>query len=399
MSPALSLTFLGHQGWLFQCAESCVLFDPILGDSFGHSLGTDFRVFPARTIDISRLPKIEAVFISHEHLDHFHLPSLSVLPRSTRIFLGPLMPRCVEDALTSLGFVPVRLDHFSTVVLAALEVVVFPSGDNTVVWESRVTSYLVHPRSNKDVSVFIAVDALVSTEYITSIAEGHLPNPTLVVVSNNSQIVPYGGFGSHTNVLPIPDPDFSKFTGLAVLHALLFDYLAPFPDVRNIAICGNGFINMNKPYGPFLFSNNKELASSVNPLLVKEKIFGSDPGDILCIFDDGSIKVSTCDYIRLNDAFNQSIFAKREQFSQTPLPHPITPLCADTVGLSAAEMLNIVLGELNRLCTALLVSPTGRRLIELNEYLSGSLGSRRAIFRLLHIDGDKHRTHPAAECP
>jgi L-ascorbate metabolism protein UlaG (beta-lactamase superfamily) len=73
-----STTFLGHQGWMFSAHESRILVDPLLCDGFGHD-GVIGEVYPPRVIDLSRFPAIDAVLITHEHEDHFNIPTLNRL--------------------------------------------------------------------------------------------------------------------------------------------------------------------------------------------------------------------------------------------------------------------------------------------------------------------------------
>lgn len=306
------------------------------------------------------------------------------------------MPACVEEALNEVGFSPIRLQHFSRIDLVDFEVTLFPSGHDTVVWENRVTSFLVRHRGAQNLSAFVAVDALVSREYIDEVASRRLPDPHLVIVSNNSQIVPYGGFGAQTNLLPVADSEANRFAGLSVMSGILLDYLSDFPAIRNVALCGNGFVNMKKPYGPFLFSNNKELAQITNTLSVDQRIHGPDPGDILSLTEDGSISCSTCSFISLDSDLNASLYRKRDHFLKNPIPQNITPLL--TSGAPVDSMLAVVTGELNRLAPALLVSATGKRLLEQNEYLSGPVGAGRAVIRLLHDCSEYHIVFDVSTC-
>lgn len=62
-----------------------ILVDPVVEASFGHSPRLRFEIHPARRIDLDLMPRVDAVVVTNEHLDHFHLPSLRRLPmRRTR---------------------------------------------------------------------------------------------------------------------------------------------------------------------------------------------------------------------------------------------------------------------------------------------------------------------------
>ena len=68
----MEITFLGHQSWLISHESTHVLVDPILADRFGSNDGIE--IYPPRTIDIEHFPPVSAIFLSHEHSDHVHLP-------------------------------------------------------------------------------------------------------------------------------------------------------------------------------------------------------------------------------------------------------------------------------------------------------------------------------------
>jgi beta-lactamase family protein len=112
-----STTFLGHQGWAFQTPNAAILVDPLLCEPFGaaHELG--YRVFPPRTWTTDAMPKLDAVVLSHEHDDHFDIPSLAKLERSIPIYLSARSSSAARRILGEMGFtvhplvpgVPVKL--------------------------------------------------------------------------------------------------------------------------------------------------------------------------------------------------------------------------------------------------------------------------------------------------
>lgn len=102
-----ALTFLGHQGWLVETATTNVLIDPLLGDRFGHG-GLLGEVYPPRVLDLDQLPIIDAVIISHEHDDHFDLPSLARLDRRIPIYLSSRSSIAARELLAQMGFARVE---------------------------------------------------------------------------------------------------------------------------------------------------------------------------------------------------------------------------------------------------------------------------------------------------
>jgi L-ascorbate metabolism protein UlaG (beta-lactamase superfamily) len=99
----LTLTFLGHQGWLVATPGTRVLLDPLLTEGFGHGalLG---RVFPPRVLELDALGPIDAVILSHEHDDHFDIPSLDRLDRAIPIYLSSRSSSAARAILAELGF-------------------------------------------------------------------------------------------------------------------------------------------------------------------------------------------------------------------------------------------------------------------------------------------------------
>jgi L-ascorbate metabolism protein UlaG (beta-lactamase superfamily) len=98
-----SVTFVGHQGWLFASDRARVLFDGLLVEPFGHK-GLVGRVFPPRALDVARFPALDAVFVSHEHEDHFNVPSLNRLERAVPLYLSARSSTAARAIVAEMGF-------------------------------------------------------------------------------------------------------------------------------------------------------------------------------------------------------------------------------------------------------------------------------------------------------
>jgi hypothetical protein len=98
-----TLTFLGHQGWLVSTATTNLLIDPLLTDGFGHG-GLLGRLYPPRVLDFDAFPPIDAVVLSHEHDDHFDIPSLVQLDRAIPIYLSSRSSIAAHALVAELGF-------------------------------------------------------------------------------------------------------------------------------------------------------------------------------------------------------------------------------------------------------------------------------------------------------
>ena len=94
MDRSLRLTYIGHASVLIKMEGLRILTDPLLRNRV--SL---LRRFPL-PIDPANYQDIDAVLISHLHIDHLDLPSLQQLGRGTHFFL----PEGAGKFLAELGF-------------------------------------------------------------------------------------------------------------------------------------------------------------------------------------------------------------------------------------------------------------------------------------------------------
>ena len=93
-----SLTFLGHATVLLEIAGMRILTDPLVFERLLILRRTSTRLDPALHRDI------DAVLISHLHVDHLHIRSLVEIGRGTRV----IMPAGGERLLTGHGFTQVE---------------------------------------------------------------------------------------------------------------------------------------------------------------------------------------------------------------------------------------------------------------------------------------------------
>lgn len=103
-----SVTFVGHQGWLFSSQSTRVLFNPLLVEPFGHK-GMVGKLYPPRQLSVEQFPAIDAVFISHEHEDHFNIPSLNRLSRDITLYLSTRSSSAARRIVAEMGFHRVEL--------------------------------------------------------------------------------------------------------------------------------------------------------------------------------------------------------------------------------------------------------------------------------------------------
>ena len=73
----MKIRLVSHASVIVECADVTVWTDPWLT---GKVFNDSWTLFPAAAFDASLLDSITHLWLSHEHPDHFHLPSLAALP-------------------------------------------------------------------------------------------------------------------------------------------------------------------------------------------------------------------------------------------------------------------------------------------------------------------------------
>jgi len=101
---------VSHASVLINSGDCLIWTDPWLeGKAFNNS----WALFPEARFDPSRLEQIEYLWISHEHPDHFHIPTLRSLPASFKerviVLYQKLNSEKMIAAFKQLGFTNIRL--------------------------------------------------------------------------------------------------------------------------------------------------------------------------------------------------------------------------------------------------------------------------------------------------
>ncbi|MEM6995860.1 MAG: MBL fold metallo-hydrolase [Myxococcota bacterium] len=151
------VTFLGHQGWLVRSPSTCILIDPILTERFGHG-GHVGRVYPPRRIDVAAFPPVDAVVVTHEHDDHFDIPSLHRIDRDVPIHLSSRSSVAAFALLRQMGF----------------EVAALPAGATTAIGELRYRTFAPEHREARgadewDVFPFVVSDVAGHGSFASSV--------------------------------------------------------------------------------------------------------------------------------------------------------------------------------------------------------------------------------------
>jgi L-ascorbate metabolism protein UlaG (beta-lactamase superfamily) len=102
-SGETAITFIGHSSFLIQTAGLSLLVDPVFATRL-----ILLRRQRRPGLHIRDLPRIDAVLLTHAHMDHLNRPSLRAIARAMRRRGGPapvaIVPRGVADLVADLGF-------------------------------------------------------------------------------------------------------------------------------------------------------------------------------------------------------------------------------------------------------------------------------------------------------
>ena len=99
----LGITFIGHASFLVQIAGQNLLIDPVFANRL-----ILLRRQRRAGVRVRDLPAIDAVLLTHAHMDHLNLPSLRRVVRHSRGLTGrapvAIVPQGVADLLSGIGF-------------------------------------------------------------------------------------------------------------------------------------------------------------------------------------------------------------------------------------------------------------------------------------------------------
>jgi CMP-N-acetylneuraminate monooxygenase len=96
--PKISLPC--NAGLLFEWKGFNILCDPCM---FGPCMLGSWTNYPPH-IDVGDLPKIDALWISHEHSDHYHEPTLSLFDKNIPVYVTKFDDKRLASRIKKLGF-------------------------------------------------------------------------------------------------------------------------------------------------------------------------------------------------------------------------------------------------------------------------------------------------------
>jgi len=176
------VTSLGHHGWLFRTPRTTIAVDPLLGHRFAFT--RNLIVWPERELAPERFPKLDGLFLTHEHEGHFDPYTLSLLSTDTPVWISSRSSAGMQRAIEAMGFVVHRARAGAPLVIGDLEL--FPMAANQLgasIEEWDLLAYFVRDLSGHG-SFFSNVD-LPTTDLMREQALARLGRPGLWAVTAN----------------------------------------------------------------------------------------------------------------------------------------------------------------------------------------------------------------------
>jgi len=97
----MKVTYIGHACIVMESAGTRILMDPWLTDPTYH--GTWWH-YPPLVLGVRDLPRLDYLYVSHEHPDHFDPPTLRQLDKDVHVIIANFKRKRFRDRLAALGF-------------------------------------------------------------------------------------------------------------------------------------------------------------------------------------------------------------------------------------------------------------------------------------------------------
>jgi UDP-MurNAc hydroxylase len=191
----MKIHFVGHACIVAECADTSILMDPWL---FGKIFNDSWTLLPEPKFDQAVLDKVDYIWISHEHPDHCHFPTLGSFPadfkaRVTILFQDRDYTKMFA-AFRKLGYERFqRLPHRMMVPLSNK-----PDATNVYCYHAGIMDSALAVLSKGQV-IFNANDARISAGECKGILHdiGRVD-----VLLNQFSLAAYAGFEPHDKFLP-----------------------------------------------------------------------------------------------------------------------------------------------------------------------------------------------------
>lgn len=365
----LSTTYIGHQSWLVSAESTHILIDPVLTRGFGFSEHLEFTVFPHREVLVDRLPAIAAVVLTNEHLDHFHIPSLKLLPPTVEVYLPDTAPAVVFDALDRLSLRHHALRDAEVAMIGPIQCRLLAGPADSPKWEHRV--HAAHLRTDTDRGVLIQSDNAIDYAKIQRLDLA----PRVFIATNNAQVPHVEGSGAFDNLLA-PTAE-GHLGGLSILNSVVNLPTAQLPGVHYVLLSGAGYTIDPHGRSMFKWTNPQQLSRIARNLSFGAELVGLDPGQTLTATGE----ITNSDFVVLGSTEPGTAAAPLDEVLAKPRAI-LPPAATDELTI----LVDDILAELNGIAPVLINSRFGRALLNVNTYLSGPTGPVRFALHLRHGD-------------
>ncbi|HER19884.1 MAG TPA: hypothetical protein ENO14_02435, partial [Chromatiales bacterium] len=234
----MEVTYIGHAAMMMHSGGKTILMDPWLTDPTYH--GAWFH-FPQLEIGVDQLPKIDYLYISHEHPDHFDPPTLARLDKDVEVLIANFGRKRFLERLRKLGFTNITELEFQTDYR--------PEG-------SPMTFRLIPPDRAWDDSAILVRD---DRHIILNVNDCHLDDTTLSELGQRFEIdlafLTFTGASQYPNCFDFP-PESRRDRALASKTSHLEEFVhwakllrtkRAVPAAGNFALLAPDQLSMNDP--------------------------------------------------------------------------------------------------------------------------------------------------------
>ena len=96
----MKIEYISHSCIFIDTDDARILLDPWFS---GSAYCNQWHLFP-KPVNIDFLQTVDHIMISHGHEDHLHAQSLSLLPKTAKVFYPYLWKAGIHDFMNKLGF-------------------------------------------------------------------------------------------------------------------------------------------------------------------------------------------------------------------------------------------------------------------------------------------------------
>lgn len=365
----MKLTMIGHESWSLQAGDSHVLIDPVLSYGFGSDAERQFAIVPPRNVDLQRMPAVDGIVLTSEHLQHFHPASLyrlsfdygHLLKRKV-VYVPELFPGAAEAIVRTCGYEVLRVDTQAEFAIGSLSLRFYMPYTEVLFWDSRVAS--LHIENQGREAVFIQSDTRIADAYFAEVNSGGVAWPQVMVMTNNFQCSGTQGPIGLDNLLPVPDQRYTRVSGLRLLDEIVHKPMRRLNQVPTLILAGNGY---RDPFGRMHHPwSNLELAQICSELSLLRAVHSLTPGE--------SFNVASA---RLGEPADW-IYASEKQVGSRSPKGRLQKVSLETHRIKA---------HLDEMARTWLITRYGQVLMAEGNYLGRPLGPCRAVLQLTRNDG------------